>query len=199
VVIATGACNTFWLEDDQLTGDNTDVTGFAQAARRLLGSLHGTCALVLGAGGGARAAVYALLAEGADRVTVLSRSGASVNALLTQLDAAGTRTRAASQQDHVRGLAFDLVVNATPIGLRVNDPSPVDLGALGSVRAALDLVYAPQGTALVRNAERLGIAAMDGAEMLVAQGAASFTHWFGGDAPVEVMRTAIANARQRRA
>jgi shikimate dehydrogenase len=195
VVTATGACNTFWLENDQLTGDNTDVAGFTQAALRMLGSLHGIRALVLGAGGGARAAVFALLAEGAERVSVLGRSSASVQALLAHLDANGKRTEAIPQEENTFGMGYDLVVNATPVGMRSSDPSPIDLSRLGHVRAALDLVYSPQGTALVRNAERHGIAALDGAEMLVAQGAASYARWFGGKAPIDVMRAAVATAR----
>jgi shikimate dehydrogenase len=196
VVQATGACNTFWLDGGALAGDNTDVIGFLTAAHALLGPLQGTRALVLGAGGSARAAVYGLLREGADRITVVGRSLPRVKALLAQLDPSGQRIEGFASADPVRGASFDLVVNATPAGMHGSDSLPVDFENLGTVRAALDMVYGDEGTALVHSAERCGIPALDGAEILIAQGAASFSRWFRREAPVEVMRTVVLAGRR---
>jgi shikimate dehydrogenase len=199
VVQATGACNTFWLDGDALAGDNTDVIGFTTAARQLLGPLQGIKALVLGAGGSARAAAYGLLREGADRITVVGRSLQPVKALVSTLDPSEQRLEGFASADPVRGAPFDLVVNATPAGMRGSDLSPIDLDSLGNVRAVLDMVYGDQGTTLMRNAERAGIPALDGTEMLIAQGAASFSRWFQREAPVETMRTAVLRERWARA
>ncbi|HEX9105958.1 MAG TPA: hypothetical protein VF832_01990, partial [Longimicrobiales bacterium] len=87
---------------------------------------------------------------------------------------------------------FDLVVNATSLGLHPGDESPLDLSRLPHVGAALDLAYLPGETAWVRSARALGIPAADGLHMLVGQGAAAFERWFGQPAPVEVMRAAVA-------
>jgi shikimate dehydrogenase len=199
VVLATGACNTFWLDGDALAGDNTDVIGFTTAARQLVGPLQGIKALVLGAGGSARAAAYGLLREGADRITVVGRSLQPVKALVSKLDPSEQRLEGFASADPVRGAPFDLVVNATPAGMLGSDVSPIDLDSLGNVRAVLDMVYGDEGTTLIRNAERAGIPALDGTEMLIAQGAASFSRWFQREAPLEVMRTAVLGERWARA
>ncbi len=91
----------------------------------------------------------------------------------------------------LEGEDFDLVVNATRVGLEPEDPSPIDFQVLNRAGAAMDLVYGEKPTPFVRAAEALGIRATDGLEMLVQQGAASFERWWGEDAPVEAMRRAI--------
>lgn len=91
-------------------------------------------------------------------------------------------------------MEFDLVVNATPLGLAPDDPSPIDFGALGTVGAAMDLVYAPQPTAFVRAADRQGVRVTDGLEMLVQQGAVAFERWWNVEAPVDAMRDALDGA-----
>jgi shikimate 5-dehydrogenase len=83
-------------------------------------------------------------------------------------------------------------VNATSVGLRPDDPAPVDLSALAGVKAVLDLTYSTGPTALVRAAFQAGIPAADGREMLIQQGAASFRRWFGEDPDIEIMRRALA-------
>ena len=86
------------------------------------------------------------------------------------------------------------LLNATCLGLEENDASPVDLECLGSVGAAMDLVYGKYVTPFVRVAKAMDIRATDGAEMLVQQGAASFERWWGMPAPVEAMREAMGKS-----
>jgi shikimate dehydrogenase len=192
VVHATGACNTFVLSDGELYGDNTDVAGFAAVARQLTGEADASRALVLGAGGAARAAVFSLLQQDAARITVVARTTAAVRALIDHLDPAGERVAGAAAAD-LPGQRFDLVVNATPLGLAERDPLPIDLATLAHAGAAFDMTYTHAGpTAWTRHASALGIPAAHGHDMLVEQGAASFELWTGRPAPRDVMRAALA-------
>jgi shikimate dehydrogenase len=191
----TGACNTFWLEDGRIHGDNTDVAGFVAAARALVGPLVGARVLLLGAGGAARAALCALLDARADSVLVLNRSTERAEELRAVFDASGRRVQVAADADILRREGFDLVVNATSLGLHETDAAPVDLRRILRVGAVLDLVYAPGGTAWVRHARELGLTVSDGLEMLLHQGAAAFERWWGRPAPIDTMRAALAEAR----
>ncbi|MBX6362356.1 MAG: shikimate dehydrogenase [Gemmatimonadetes bacterium] len=191
----TGACNTFWLEGGRIHGDNTDVAGFVAAARALVGPLVGARVLLLGAGGAARAVLCALLDARADSVLVLNRSVARAEELRAAFDPSGRRVQVAADADVLRREGFDLVVNATSLGLHETDPAPVDLRRILRVGAVLDLVYAPGGTPWVRRARELGLTVADGLEMLLHQGAAAFERWWGRPAPTEAMRAALAEAR----
>ncbi|MGH7554983.1 MAG: shikimate dehydrogenase [Longimicrobiales bacterium] len=190
LVLRTGACNTFWLENGRICGDNTDVIGFAASAADLLGSCAGIRALLIGAGGGARAAAIALMDARASDVAVLNRSPAQAQALVEGLAGSSCPLRLV-QETQLADLEFDLVVNATPLGLELRDPLPADLTRLRRVGAALDLVYRPGGTPWTRHAAALGVPAADGIGMLVAQGAAAFERWWRRPAPVEAMRAAV--------
>lgn len=195
-VTATGACNTFWFEDGVIRGDNTDVEGFTAAACTLLqGSPAGARVLLLGAGGAARASLFALTQAGADQVVILNRTVARAEAIIASASVAASRVSAASAPGELRGQSFDLIVNATSLGLRDQDPLPLDPDAGLAFSAALDLVYAPAGTAWIRDLHTRGIPAADGKEMLIQQGAASFKRWWKKDAPIDEMREAISSAR----
>ncbi|MGH7503006.1 MAG: shikimate dehydrogenase family protein [Longimicrobiales bacterium] len=192
-VRATLACNTFWFDGERVHGDNTDVEGFTAATLALVRSIDGIRAFVAGAGGGARAAVHALLEGGADHITVANRDLHRARALAAHLDATGRRMRTVALNDLPRE-RFDLVVNATSLGLGDRDALPFVLPALGEVGAVLDLVYRSGGSQLVHQAAALGIPARDGLDMLLAQGAAAFERWFKRRAPVDAMRAAVASA-----
>lgn len=186
----TGACNTFWARHDVLYGDNTDVAGFAAAVNTLLGSARGARVLLAGAGGAARAAVTALLDDDADAIVVWNRSRERAEALRRELDPAGERVHVAAAPD--AGAAFDLLVNATPLGLHASDPLPLPTALLRPGTAVLDMAYIAGGTTpLVRAAAETGLRAADGLEMLLHQGAAAFERWWGGEAPLDVMRRAL--------
>lgn len=189
-VTRTGACNTFWLERGRVRGDNTDVAAFAAVARGLTGALDGKRALLVGAGGAARAAACGLLDENAAEVVVLNRTRERALQLVRALGA-GSRLRVVGGPGELRGESFDVIVNATSLGLQGGDAAPVDLGAFAHVGAALDLVYHASGTRWTRAARQAGIPCADGTEMLVLQAAAAFRLWHGRDAPLDVMRRAL--------
>jgi shikimate dehydrogenase len=178
---AIGAANTLSFGPDRLVGaDNTDAPGLIAS---LPFSAPGRTALVLGAGGSARAAVWALLDAGADEVRVWNRTPERARALCADLGAIPvTRARPA-----------DILVNCTSVGLDGTSPFdrlPVTAENLVWFRCVVDLVYTPVGTELVRAARDREVAAVDGLELLVAQGALSFQSWTGLAPPMAVMRSA---------
>lgn len=196
-VRATGACNCFWGEGGELAGDNTDVEGFRRAVAGLVPGgteegLAGRRVLLLGAGGGARAVLRGCLEEGAASVDLLNRTVGRAEAAAREV--AGGDGRVSVLEDRA-GLAsrYDLVVNATSLGLAADDPLPLDLSEL-EAGAAFDLVYGEEGTAWTRHARRLGVPARDGLEMLLRQAAASLRRWLGVEPPLEAMRRAAASA-----
>ncbi len=190
----TGACNTFWLEAGRILGDNTNVAGFAAAVRALIGAPAGARVLLLGAGGAARAALLALLEARSDAVVLLNRTRERAETLRDAFDPQHRRVRVAADAAEVRREGFDLVVNATSLGLHGDDPLPLDPAHVHRAGAVLDLAYAPGGTALVRRALALGLPARDGREMLLHQGAAAFRRWWGREAPLDAMRSALEAA-----
>ena len=175
---AIGAANTLSFKaSGAIAADNTDAPGLIAA---LPFAVAGRSALVLGAGGSARAAVYALLDAGAREVAVLNRTPERARALVDTLGG-----RLATQPE-----GADLLVNCTSVGLDDPDALPLDADALDSVGAVVDLVYREGGTALVRAARDRGLPTVDGLEVLVQQGARSFEIWTGRAAPVDAMRGA---------
>jgi len=193
LVRRTGACNTIWRQDGAVVGDNTDVAGVSVEARRLTAGRPVARAVILGTGGSARAAAVAVAdAWPAADVAVVSRDGARAAEFAAWAEQAGVRCRPWNEDDG----RVDLVVNATPLGLRPGDPSPFDAAQLERARpaAVLDLVYARGGTKLVRDALASGAAAADGRGVLVAQGAAAFRLFLGVEPPVEIMRAAVQDA-----
>lgn len=200
-VEATGACNCFWRDGrGRLAGDNTDVDGFLAAVDELLTAepLADARVLLLGAGGAARATAYACLRAGVRKVEVLNRTGPRARAMEREIPGAAGRLEALSPPAQLRG-GYDLVVNATSLGLRPADPLPLALEGL-EAGAVLDLVYAPGETEWCRRARRLGIPAADGLGMLVHQAAFSLRRWRPGvEPPLEVMRAAARTALESRA
>ena len=97
----------------------------------------------------------------------------------------------------LRGERFDIVINTTRVGLNPDDPAPIDFEILDRAGAAMDLVYGKHQTSFVNAAERLGVRATDGMEMLVQQGAASFESWWSKPAPIELMRDAVRRSLGR--
>lgn len=190
----TGACNTFWGKDGKIHGDNTDVEGFRRALQHFLGGPPTDFrVLMVGAGGAARAALVGLLDDGVREVWMHNRSIERARAVARRIG--GERVRVLDAHGQLEGERFDLVVNATRLGLEPGDPLPLDLGRLERVGALMDLVYGANATPLVRAASAIGVRATDGGEMLVQQGAASFECWWGVPAPVDAMRQALDRTR----
>ncbi len=191
-VIRTGACNTFWLEAGRIHGDNTDVVGVSAAVESLLGrTAKGMRVLLLGAGGAARGAACALSDDGAREVVVVNRSIDRARDIADRFGSDGTTFLVLDSISSLRGEEFDLVVNATSLGIHAADPLPLDPDAKLRIAAGLDLVYRPGETEWVHRLRSAGIPAADGLEMLLQQGAAAFTRWWGRPAPVEAMRAAL--------
>lgn len=186
LVRLTGACNTFWAGPRGVHGENTDVEGFRTAAEHHGVALEGAHALLLGAGGAAAAVIAALVTAGARDIAVLNRTPVRADALVARFAASG-RVRVAAGPE----AGFDLVINATSLGLAPADPLPLAPGLLPPGITALDLVYAPDSTRWVRAAREQGCRAFDGAEMLLRQAAVAFRCWTGHDAPLDVMRSAL--------
>lgn len=168
---AIGAANTLLFGDACAKADNTDAPALIA---ELPLQTPGASAVVLGAGGSARAAVWALLDAGAAEVRVWSRHFGRARELCKEVG--GTPVREPE--------AGDLVVNCTPAGL---EELPIDVERYGCV---VDFAYGEGETVLVQAARARGIPAVDGLELLVAQGALSFELFTGRPAPVEVMRAA---------
>lgn len=192
-LVLTGACNTFWLEDGRICGDNTDVAGFKAALTALAGDVRDARVLMLGAGGAARAVVVGLHQLGAGPVAVWNRSPARLQELRDQAGRIGRSLDAWDRRE-----PFDIVINATSVGLHANDAPPVAAVETGA-RYALDLVYRVGGTPWSVAATAAGLVAADGLEMLLQQGARAFERWFRRSAPIDVMRAAIAEATSRTA
>ena len=172
---AIGAVNTLTLDEERgIAGDNTDAAGLLDA----LGEPPPATALVLGAGGAARAAIWALAEAGA-KVTVWNRTPARAKALAAELGVEAAE----------RPGPAELLVNATSVGLRPDD----SLAGLPLVdaRVVVELVYGDAPTPLARWAEERGARLVDGLEVLVRQGARSLALWTGREAPVDVMRRAL--------
>jgi shikimate dehydrogenase len=182
---AIGAANTLLFEADEIIAENTDAPGLIEA---LPLAPAGSSALVLGAGGSARAVVWALLDAGAREVRVWNRTPQRARELCAELG--GTAV--------VRADPADLLINCTSSGL---DPAadqfeqlPVDADDLARYGCVVDLVYTETETPLVREARARRLAVVDGRELLVRQGALSFEMFTGRPAPIEAMRRA-AGAR----
>lgn len=191
----TGACNTFWGDGGTVHGDNTDVEGLSRALEAFLGEApEGTRVLLLGAGGAARAALVALLDDGVDEICIHNRSTERARAVARRIG--GERVRVVPSKNELAEERFDLVLNATRLGLDPGDPLPLELDHLASVGAVFDMVYGDEPTPFVRAAQEMGVKAADGKEMLVQQGGASFERWWGRSAPLDAMRRALEVARE---
>jgi shikimate dehydrogenase len=188
---AIGAANTLtFTPDGAIAAENTDAPGLIAALEQ---PPRGMRALVLGAGGSARAAAWALREAGASEVSVWNRTPERAQALARDL---GVRAVASAEP-------ADILINCTSVGL---EPSPagrsspgrpdalsqlgLTAGKIGDYPYVVDLVYGAERTELLTCARAHGARTLDGLEVLVAQGALSFESWTGRQAPLEVMRRA---------
>ena len=210
-----GAANTLTFTEGRIAAENTDATGILDALAPLcsIGAqtrqeagewLAEKRAMVLGAGGSARAAVWALKRAGAE-VSIWNRTAEKAAALARDLDALSV---ALTDQENLPVQDFNLVLNATSVGLEGATKPPDRLGAdpdqgpsdlkalhidadsLNTTHIVVDLVYGAAETQLAAVARSRGASVVDGLEVLVRQGAASLRLWTGLEAPVEIMRRA---------
>lgn len=186
-----GAVNTVVNRNGRLLGDNTDVHGFAATLRQHGARLRGRHALVIGAGGAARAVLAALTESGVGRVTIANRTAARAADLARRLR--GPRRDVvplAALQDPARLADVALVVNTTSLGLYDTTFPPLAVTATPTRCLFIDLLYG-RDTAFLRAARRAGRPTGDGSEMLLHQGARAFTLWTGRRAPLAAMRAAL--------
>ena len=176
-----GAANTLSFDSEEIRAENTDAQGLLDA---LPESAAGKRALVLGAGGAARAAVWALAREGA-KVAVWNRTALRAEHLCEELG--GAATDAPDQGN------FELIVNTTAAGLRGEDPFvelPLEAAAFRPGQTVVDLVYGERPSRLLAAAETAGARVVDGIEILVRQGALSLQIWTEREPSLEAMRSA---------
>jgi shikimate dehydrogenase len=179
VADALGAVNTLWREDGRLWGDNTDVAGFlANMDERASGwAGQAKLAVVIGAGGAARAIVYALKSRGFERVAVVNRTQARAETLAAHFGGPTRATPWAQLATELR--EADLVVNTSTLGMARQPPLALDLSPLPDRAVVADIVYVPLRTALIEAAEARGLRAVEGLGMLLHQAAPAFVRWFG--------------------
>ncbi|HSE83740.1 MAG TPA: shikimate dehydrogenase [Thermodesulfobacteriota bacterium] len=194
----TGAVNTVTNEDGKLKGYNTDVGGFLKAIKEDLG-FHpaGMQAVVLGAGGAARAVVTALCMNDASGIYVINRTFDKAKKLVNEFkkNFKDISIEAVSLDDK-QGVKDSLnlaniLVNSTSAGMKGTDPIEIPLEHLPEESVVYDLVYSPRETDLIKKSKEIGRRASGGLSMLIYQGAESFEIWTGEKAPTEIMRKAI--------
>ena len=192
---AIGAVNTIYLRNDKLTGDNTDAQGFLIDLKNFLAiepqSNGVRSALILGAGGSARAVIYALLKDGWD-VIITARRIEQAQHLAHSI--ANTRSPdVVSSFSDVEFSNISLIVNTTPVGMTPNidqSPLPENLSLPRHV-SIYDLVYNPRETKLVKNVRAQGLNATTGLGMLIEQAALAFEMWTGKSPSREIMRASV--------
>ena len=186
-----GACNTVVrAQDGKLYGFNTDTAGVVRPLEQRM-TLEGARILVLGAGGAARAAVFGLKERGAE-VYVLNRSVAAGQKLARQ-----ARARTAKRQD-LKKLSFDVIVNATPVGMGNMRDSPLHEDEINA-KYIFDMVYDPAETRLIQMAQARGAEVIPGIEMFVHQAARQFEIWTGKPAPWDEMLRVVTTELHERA
>jgi shikimate dehydrogenase len=198
---ATGAVDTITREGARLIGHNTDVLGFRPALEALVGKQRmPKAAVVLGAGGGARAAVYALITGQFQHVIVFNRHLHRGEALVKHFARSAAHMELKAKPWHESVLEAELsrtkvLINASSVG-RVPDETPIPAELLPPDLLVLDLLYTPKETRLLREAKAAGAAAVaNGDVMLLHQSAAAFKLWTGQQAPMELLAERLESAR----
>jgi shikimate dehydrogenase len=194
-----GACNTIVNNGGKLIGYNTDTDGFVKALRKYGDyPLFGKKVVILGSGGVARAAAFALLNAGVSLLTIAYDIKDQAEKLAEVLRNVGGQIEMVVSQDAAGAVAScDLLVNCTPFGMKgtplegksLVEAKDIPLGIL-----VYDVVYNPLKTQLLLNAEKAGADTLEGLAMLVYQGAAAFELWTGRDAPADLMFEAALGA-----
>lgn len=185
---ALGAVNSVAWEGEELVGDNTDGAGLIASLTSQGVPIAGRSAVVVGAGGAARAVIRSLAQAGAQQVTVVNRSAERAEQAASMAGPVGV----VGAEDGI--VDADLVINATPVGMGssplASAPVPFPVELISEGQTVIDLVYQPLTTPLLRRAAAQGAQAVDGLGMLVHQAALTLTRWTGVPPDVEVMEGA---------
>jgi shikimate dehydrogenase len=201
-----GAVNTLRLHENKLIGSNTDAEGFSRAVRSEFSiDLRDLRVMILGAAGGTgRAIAWQCALENCERLVLVNRTPAKTSALIDRLRSFFVGPRVLGPVARLEAVEWDesvvraqladidLIVNGTPLGMNPSDPAPIPARLLAPHHIVFDCVYRPTKTALLRAADEAGARGANGLSMLLHQGALSFSLWFNREAPIEVMRSAIA-------
>jgi 3-dehydroquinate dehydratase / shikimate dehydrogenase len=186
-----GACNTVVrAQDGKLYGFNTDASGIVRPLEKRLSTLENARILVLGAGGAARAAVFGLKERGSE-VYILNRTAAPAKKLAHQAHARIIK------RANLKKLAFDVIINATPLGMGNNKETPLQEKEINA-RYVFDMVYDPAETKLLQLAKQRGAQIIPGIEMFAHQAARQFEIWTGKPAPWdEMIRVVLLEMQER--
>jgi shikimate dehydrogenase len=202
-----GAINTIVNRGGSLFGYNTDAPGFIMTLIEF-NAFHcvGKKVIILGTGGAARAAAVGLLEKGVGEVVLLGRNESHLQNILRHLYTIFVKVH---KTTHIKGALFsdpevtgslsnaDLVVNATPVGLKADDSTlPIDVNALPITTLVMDMIYNPPLTPLLRAARAHGCQVLNGLSMLLFQGALAFELWTDRPAPIQVMQRALGLVKE---
>jgi shikimate dehydrogenase len=193
-----GAVNTVrFLPQGSLKGYNTDGAGFLDGIREAFSaSVKGLSVLLVGSGGAGRAVAITCAMEGAAKVAVSDIEPSRANRLVSEISSltpsVPTEAVEATSKALARACASaDLVVQATPVGLKPSDPSPLGTEAFRAGQLAYDLIYTAPQTAFMKAAAQAGAKTANGLGMLLRQGARAFSIWTDKQAPIDAMRQAL--------
>ncbi len=200
-----GAVNTLRVRDERLVGSNTDGEGFLRAVRNEFSvDVRDLRVMILGAGGGTGHAIaWQCALENCERLVLINRTYEKAQSLADQLRPYFAGPRVLGPAARLEAVVWDepalrtqmpdvdLIVNATPLGMNLRDPTPIPARLLAPHHMVFDAVYGPTKTSLLRAADEVGARGANGLSMLVHQGALSFSIWFDREAPIDVMRKAL--------
>jgi shikimate dehydrogenase len=200
-----GAVNTIRVRDKKLIGSNTDGEGFLRAVRNEFSvDVRDLRVMLIGAGGGTGHAIaWQCALENCERLVLVNRTYEKAQALAERLRPYFAGPRVLGPAARLEAVALDeaalraqladidLIVNATPLGMNPNDPSPIPARLLAPHHMVFDCVYSPSKTSLLRAADEAGARGANGLSMLLHQGALSFSIWFDREAPIDTMRKAL--------
>jgi len=194
-----GAVNTLVARNGRLLGANTDGQGFLRSLQEDAGFMpRGRRAVILGASGAARAVAWSLAEAGISELLILNRTVARAEALAEMVGRRGgvfaTGLGLGDPRIAKWVAGSELLVNATSIGLKASDPTPIDPGILRPGMLVYDLIYRPRETALLREAKQRGCRALGGLGMLLFQGVLAFELWTGLKPSEQAMRSALIQA-----
>ena len=188
-----GAANTVVLHNTKLVGHNTDGRGFMRSLEEEGIEAKDKRVLLLGSGGASRAVAWALGEAGAG-IHIHSRNNDTASRLVHDLSINFKGVQLVEDLEDAAAEA-DIVLNATPLGLKQNDPLPIDLALIKDSQVAIDLIYKP--TPFLEAAREKGCRALDGRGMLLWQGVLASEIWTGQVPPVETMRKVLFSTLER--
>lgn len=191
----TQAVNTILVKDSRLIGYNTDGKGFVTSLKKGAEfNPRDKKVVIIGAGGASRAVSIGLAKEGVEKITLIDIVFNKAQSLASHIAKNISKVEVAAVKEEGLGKEVreaDILINATPLGMKPDDSLPIDPKLLHPNLLVYDLIYNPSKTRLLSEAERIGAKTLNGMGMLLYQGALAFTIWTGREAPIEVMARAL--------